>query len=856
MPHTTQQSDFWGWYLRHNSRLVWKYLQDAGLDVFAAGPSNDTQAFLDLTNILPAVNGGLNKRWGIKRIVNGGTWGPLVPPVRTFFYNNPQDAADVAHTANTNLWLATNNQQFTIYKDDGTFYTGFGPSNFAAPGVVSMVTSRNYLYYSNGLEAPRKVNPSYTSVDTNSLTGIALPIISPSVGLYDDRPGVYNAGSPGNLGVLNTTLRSGWGYSSPPTVTVTDTNGGTGTGCTITVSLDANGSIQTYVITNKGSGYTQAQATLSGGGSPTRHGSLVLYTQTNPSGPDAGKVVAADLGGDLAFVGGRQYAVALRNSFTGHTSDAYVLGNVPVYGANSTHPEFDRLTKGYDATAGVSTDFPVYAASTNAIAGGSQMCLTLFIAASGIDPQVDTVLLLAGADGQGLSTLYELAQIPLSSFTLTGAGTYEYRYIDTLPDTFTDFYVSGDTLLASNIWAETNSDGTTAGIFLNTPPPTSIKHLTLHQGRMFGTDGKVLFYSKSLDEITTSSALFTSKWEECWPGDYQLPLALNNESVNGIKSDGTVLHVSTEKSIFTVYGSDPSSFSVPSQSFSETGVLHEDCWAVVYAEGLPSGYVWITPDYKVMHSDFSTYREIGTAIYPVVQNIDPTKVEHCKVQSLSQGPYNFVVLSLYLTTSTNFYQPEIYIYETRLGKWYHWTIPADYSGTGFGTTVRIPCCFVYQYPAYTSSTVTPGNRYLFFWQTISRTFPSPSVISLYEFDPASTTDVGPVSIPWSLRTSWQDCGDSTAVKVADEVEFTSDDAPLTVSLYGATSQSQFDSGGVLLKTGTSVTGPMAALGVNKFYLAGTPTAAKYYSLAFSSNGSSSPAALTSWTLETYPMTRI
>jgi hypothetical protein len=61
----------------------------------------------------------------------------------------------------------------------------------------------------------------------------------------------------------------------------------------------------------------------------------------------------------------------------------------------------------------------------------------------------------------------------------------------------------------------------------------------------------------------------------------------------------------------------------------------------------------------------------------------------------------------------------------------------------------------------------------------------------------------------------------------------------------------------LLKTGTSVTGPMAALGVNKFYLAGASTAAKYYSLGILFKWvSSSPSAITSWALETYPMTRI
>jgi len=120
-----------------------------------------------------------------------------------------------------------------------------------------------------------------------------------------------------------------------------------------------------------------------------------------------------------------------------------------------------------------------------------------------------------------------------------------------------------------------------------------------------------------VEEVTTATGLITSKWEECWPGDYQLPVALNNERIIGLKSDGVNLHIGTDKSIFTVYGSGPSDFSVPSMAFAQTGILSNDAWTVIYAEGMPAGFVWITQDFKVMHSDFSTYREIGTPVYPI-----------------------------------------------------------------------------------------------------------------------------------------------------------------------------------------------------------------------------------------------
>lgn len=865
MPYTTQTSDFWGWYLRHNNRLVWKHLFDAGVDVFASGPSNNTQAFLQLTNILPSMTGGFLRRWGNRTLnTNGG--GGFLPNasqvIRTFFYNAPQDQTNLANTVAANLIIPTDNQEGFLYDDGGNpWIYSQGPyniflTNFANPGNFWALTSRQWFYYGNGVNTPRKNQLNYITKNTDSNIGISLPV--------NGSPTTY-ASYPSAQSLVGT---SGSGYTSPPTVTITDL-GGSGHSCAITTTINAAGQVTGATITNKGTAYTNAYATLSappGGGTQAY---LTLYTQQNSAAANYGSVMGYDLAGPMSFIQGRRYGVALQNSTSGHTSDVAMS----VVGQNAINdlPYGPKSGSGYLALAdiynaplaGSSSVYPVYVTSTTSAgqlqsAGFTQITMTITVpgASHGLDPQVDTVVLLATSDGGDVGTLYQVTTIPLSSFTLSG-GVYSYVYSDTLPDSFnsaTNIYNTTNTLLNSNIWAEEDNAGNSFGISLNTPPvATSFLYPIVHQGRMFATDGKSLFFSKSLDEVTTSTGLITSKWEECWPGDYVLPLALGNEQIQGLISDGTNLHIGTEKSIFTLYGTSPSNFEVPSVAFAETGIMSNDAWSVIYAEGQPSGFVWITPDFKVMHSDFSTYREIGTPIYPILQTMYSNLKKYTKVVSFSQGPYNFVVLSFNRNGDTNF-QPEFWIWESRLQKWYQWVLNGN--AIGQYTTVYTP--FVYQTPAYSTTSPFPsGSKKLYFWALNGTT------VYLQYFDPSLVCDYTlgnnrTVNIPWSVQTSWQDCGDNTAIKVVNEVEFTGDDGPLTVTLLGATSSYQFETlGGVTLASGVSKQGPIFALGTQKFYCAGSPTAAKYYSLQFAPvTPGIGPTVLSSFELEYYPMARI
>jgi hypothetical protein len=1041
MPSTTQTSDFWGWYLRHNNRVVWKHLSDAGIDVFASGPNNNTQAFLDLTNILPSVNEGFSRRWGIQS-VNASTPGIASSGsniMRTFLYNVPQDQASPSTTANQNLIIGTDGYSFYTYNDSFTTYTGYGPSNFTRSysvvtaglttagtgypvsltnvnvatttsggglgavlsistngsghvtagtlisgglgyfigdflypvsgfgtgasftvsavtnplGNVGAVTSREFFYYGNGIEAPRKVQPINTATNTDSLNGIAIPCSAPGSTTISSYPnvvipaststggahsgvvGMLSAGSgylPGNAyattggsgtgmvitvdsvytnpsipasGIIGSFHVAVWGSSyvfgdivslstgGPPGIGATfkvvqlpagvagSAAGGTGLGYAASTSFnvncldalgsgsggviacftDANGAIVFASVVTGGTNYQQAYAVIPTPSSGGVQGYVVVYTQTNASAGSSGEVVGVDLAGPMSFVQGRQYAVALQNSKTGHTSDVptSITTQIP-YGPTSGGV-FNTISSVYDKLINPTlATLPTYVASQNQTAGFTQINTTITIPSLGLDPQVDTVLLLATSDGGSLGTLYQVNTFPLSTFTLSG-GFYTLQYYDNLPDSYNtanNTYAVVNTLLASDLWAYTDPLGDTFGILLNTPPTSQgFKYPVLHQGRMFSTDGRTVFFSKSLDEVTTNTGLITSKWEECWPGDYQLPIALNNETILGLISDGTNLHVGTDKSIFTIYGSDPSNFSVPSTAFAQTGILSNDCWSVIYAEGIPSGFVWITQDYKIIHSDFTTYREIGTAIYPILAAFNTAKLANAKVSSLTQGPYNFVVLSFWRFFSSN-PQPELWIWETRLQKWYHWVLPSLETIPATGSA-GIGSFFVYQYPSFTGSSFIPGSKYLMYWRWINT---GTNELILRYFNPAQTAleDIvdSTVPIPWSVQTSWQDCGDSTAIKVVNEVEFTSDEAlPLTVTLLGATSQAQFDSGGVTLKTGSSSTAPLSALAVNKFYCAGAPTAAKYYSLKFAPiTASTAPSVLTSFSLEYYPMSRI
>ena len=386
----------------------------------------------------------------------------------------------------------------------------------------------------------------------------------------------------------------------------------------------------------------------------------------------------------------------------------------------------------------------------------------------------------------------------------------------------------GLTLLNANLWVDTDSYGSLFGIVNNDPPPANLILPTAHQGRIFATDGLNVFFSKSIDEVTTSTGLITSKWEEAWPSDNVLPIALNNERVLGLKSDGTNLHIGTDHSIYTLTGTSPADFSIPNTLFQQTGILSQDTWTVIYAEGEPAGFMWITPDLKMMYSDFSTYRSVGDAIYPLLSLWDSTYTPHAKMVSFTYGPLSLVALAYKPVSSAT---AQYLIFDTKLKKWYQWNPQVRNSGP--------LSTFVYQHPP-------TGYRGLFYIE-------NDGTNAHYRlFDPTVASDGGGINIPWQVRTNWQSMGDPNALKTLNELEVGTTQTGMGVAIFGARTQADLNTP-VLLSNGTLRKNP---LGTWKFFTAGVDTNARYYQFQFTSAAASQAGdVLTYFSAQHYPQAR-
>ncbi len=789
MPKTI--SDTYTMFSPQNLRQsVFENFQGSGIDTYSSGPNQNEAMFLDLTNVMPAVSGGFRLRWGTSSVP-----GVVLPfhAIRMISYNGYQDLNDAANTQKTDLIIYTDNQFFDTYDVTSSGSSpvtsslklsiptaSYGqPLNFTSSGgSVYAAQSANWLYTSNGIDRPQKVNPTYFNKKTASNWGIASPIAGYTGSGFDP------------YSVIAFTAGVGTGYTSFPTVTIT---GGGGTGATAVAAFNSAGQV----------------------------------TGVFPSGP-------------MQFNDGRTYTFAYKNSFTGHTSDI-PSGTLKTNGTIDTTvvcpscflPSPSKGASGYLPPG---------------IGYSSVSLLFILQQANLIDPQVDTLVILATSDGGSIENLYEVAQVPL--FLGTGTSTtFEVNYTDTLPDTVADpingTTYTGPTLLNQNIWAESDAYGNTYGIIGNQPPLNTAIKPVAHQGRFFSTDGKTIFFSKSLSEVTTSTGLVTSKWEESWPAQNQLSIALDNETINGIVSDGQTLHIGTSKNIYELQGNDPATFNIPNVLFQETGVMSQDLWSVTYSEGEPAGYMWVTPDLKIMYSDFSTYVEVGTPVYSLLSHWDAVFTRYASLHSMTYGPYNLCFVQFQPLNN----QTEWLIYETRLKKWFRWTAFTAGYDSGYGSGNIISAGAVYQHPE------TGYKMYLFGYGPVVT---GEGENTLAYFDPAQLSDADTAPIVWSAQTTWFAQDDPTAFKVVNELDVYTDDPALTVTLYGATSMADF-SAPKLLKIGPLSQGPLGSL---KFFTAGVPTKARYHSVAFTGNsanytGYTPPVeVLTRFSVDGFPVARI
>lgn len=460
----------------------------------------------------------------------------------------------------------------------------------------------------------------------------------------------------------------------------------------------------------------------------------------------AGVVITSTAGaGSLSLVIGRIYYLAFSNSKTGHISDI----------------SFPSVTTGPLTNKEAALSFPV-----------------------SLDPQVDTTLILATADGGDPSTLYLLVSLPAATTTYTDQ--------------------TNDTVLTLNqIYQQTDQFGNSLGISDNTPPP--LGNLAIkHQGRLWMALGQSLFFSKSTSDLTLPNGFTAGRYEEAWPGFNFFDISPGAETVTGLLSDGSTLYIGTQRHVRRLFGSDPTNFQEPEVLLQGVGVVNQDVWCPIFMEGTPAGAMWLTPDNKIILSDFNTYKDVGTPVQDILNTINPDAVSMAHATYASNGPYDVYILAI--PTGTNTTCDTHLIFDIRTQMWMFW-VPTDPS-TAIHFNIN-----------------ANGNPQ---WL-----FANPQFI--YEYSPLFAQDrVGqtPVSYISVAQTSWMDMGFPTFRKLLNEIEVTGDPT-LTITLQGANTQSDFTNNNVLLQ-GASVA-PTTA-GTYKLFLATIASAYKRYRFSFSSTG--------------------
>lgn len=801
----------------------WHYTRSsfamAGQDSFTQPPGQSEDLFVLLLNVLPPVQGNLQRRWGYSQL-NTGLFS--TPPA------SQVSVADMYINFSTNLryqiWNA--GQQISAFDEQTNIYN---PSIFVPQGApVRSVSSRGFQYFASGFEADL-VKWDGSQTGGVSKWGIDISGATPSGGgtaggsygpnapgtvtdLADASPlipwttptnvevfadGNYATASPkGGVQIFivpvvddptNTLQMTNFSFTIPTGAQVTSisvqingkshsgqataiaqlVNGGVPVGLTASVTLPKTSAVQTF---NPGSSNpTWGLSLFSGDVDSSTFGvNLVVHART------AGAVHT-----DLVSIDGVQITVVV-----GPTVAGFITLGAPAAGAITLVSGRVYFIVANNSTTGHFSDLSPPSASTGPLTSEQ-------IPLSGIpvfpDPQVNTIYILATADGGDETLLYLLATIPNGTTT----------YTDNIPDT---------QLVLNNVYLTTDVFGTSTGVADNTPPPAGLLFPIAHRGRIYGAIGPQLFFSKSEAELLTTTGTLTGKFEEAWPGENYFTVTIEADEITGLLSDGQVLYVGTTSRVVRLFGDGPDTFTEPETLFLDVGVLNQDVWKMVFVQGNPLGAIWLTPDYKVLGSDFNTYQNVGVPVQDVLNNINRgVAASTCWSSFVANGIYNLYVLAV--PTGNNTQPDTLLIFDLTARQWFTWQL-ADFALGGLFN-------------------ITQAGIPTFNFQGGDGT--------LFQLGPQAAQDrIGtptPALITSTITTSFISLVDTTARKFLNEVEIATGDPSLLVSVSGASTAAEFLSPRAVVTSAPLVTKPRGELAV---MLAAAPALDRYYQYSFTS----------------------
>lgn len=470
--------------------------------------------------------------------------------------------------------------------------------------------------------------------------------------------------------------------------------------------------------------------------------------------------------GDITLTSGRNYFIAFRNANTGQISDLSPVS-----------------------------------ASTGALTNDAVILNNIDVST---DSQVTDVIVLATADGGDQTTLYYVDGVPNGTTT----------YTDTMPE---------DTLLDQNIYQETDQFGNLIGVADNQPPLAGTSPL-YHRNRLYMLDGKTLLFSKALSDLLTSTGTICGRYEECWPPVFQIDISNIAETPRGLATDGTALYIGTERQVHRLLGDGPTNFGQPEVIFDEVGIVNQETWKSVFVQGQPTGMIWLTPDNRVIGSDFNTYVDIGSRIQSTLNTINTSAATNSWAMFVSSGPFDLYVLAI--PTGSNTTPDTLCVYDLRGQQWFIWNL-TDTLSTG---VFNINASGIPQWIINAAS----GDTYKF--------------TSAGFQDRQGNT---PVSYATTVRTSWFSPFQASMNNALNELKVFSGDATIQVTLEAARTTADFSSPTALV---SSVVPAANAFGDLAIGLISSSSKFNFFRLTFTAT-TTTQDFLRGYSLEVIPFSR-
>jgi len=271
-------------------------------------------------------------------------------------------------------------------------------------------------------------------------------------------------------------------------------------------------------------------------------------------------------------------------------------------------------------------------------------------------------------------------------------------------------------------------------------------------------------------------------------------------------------YIGTERNIQSIQGDNILNFTRPQLVFNDVGVLNHFVWQRVFKEGQPVGTMWITPDFRVMQSDFNTYLDVGNPIQDQLNNINVSQAKSIAVaMSVSDGEHDLYMLAVPTGSSTT--NNALFVYNLRTQTWAVWSLADNVSAMLYNINSSGAIQRIFAIPT------------------------TPFTVNLFDASYTSDRATGtPVAITSTVRTGWLPLGDPRFRKVLNDLEvLTAETGTMLVTIEGASSPDTFSAPITIISNASLIQG---VLGQGwKVFLAGTTTKYKYYRITFTTTGS-------------------